>query len=47
MLVKNDSNDFTGAGVPRVERLEAWAGIAEVTAQERTEAFEKAQELSK
>jgi hypothetical protein len=47
MLQKNDPNDFTGAGVPRVERLEAWAGIAEVTGQERTEAFEKAQEQLK
>ena len=47
MLKAEDPNDFTGAGVPRVERLESWSGIAEVTAQERTEAFEKAQELSK
>ena len=44
MIKNKDQNDFTGAGVPRVERLEAIAGIPEVTAQERTTAFEKAKE---
>jgi hypothetical protein len=45
MMEKADPNDFTDANMPRVERLEVWAGIAEVTAKERTEAFKKAQEL--
>jgi hypothetical protein len=47
MMTKDDPNDFTDANMPRVERLEVWAGIAEVTAKERTEAYKKAQELSK
>ncbi len=46
MLRNGDANDFTGLGLPRVERLEALAGIPDVTSQERTAAFEAAKDLS-
>lgn len=42
MIRNGDENDFTGQGKPRVERLEAWAGIAEVNSKERDAAFEQA-----
>ena len=42
ILKRNDPNDFTGANMPRVETLEAEAGIGEVTGQERTEAYHTA-----
>jgi hypothetical protein len=42
-MIKNaDPVDFTGSGRPRVERLEAFSGIAEITAEERDTAFELA-----
>lgn len=47
MIRNGDENDFTGQGKPRVERLEAWAGIAEVNANERDVAFDQAQALLK
>ena len=45
MIRAEDENDFTGLGLPRIERLEELSGIAEVSAQERTQAFEQAKKL--
>lgn len=43
MITGGNSLDFTGAGMPRVERLEEISGIAEVSAEERNEAYRIAQ----
>jgi hypothetical protein len=42
MIDGEDALDFTGAGLPRIERLEATAGVADVTAEERNEAYHAA-----
>jgi len=45
MIMSDNPNDFTGSGLPRIERLEELSGISDVNAKERTKAFEKAKEL--
>jgi len=45
MIRRGDKNDFTGQGLPRVERLEAISGIAEVTGSERNMAYDAAQKI--